>query len=379
MLGLATDYLGRKTALPRVSLLFLFGFIFGPGAFGILPEQSREWMPVISNIALLFVGFLLGGKLTKTNTLENGLVVISVSVSVVLVTLLVVSGGLFLIGMPLGVALLLGGIATATDPAATLDVIEETRANGKFTDTLVGIVGIDDAWGLIVFSMMLALVKILLGAESWLPLIGYAVWEMFGAIILGLVLGIPMAYLSGRIRPGEPLMLEVAGMVLLCGGIAQYLGVSYILSSMVLGIVVTNYAKHHDRPFHEIKNVEWPFMVLFFTLTGASLSVDNISQIGGLTLAYILFRIIARYAGCWPGAHITGARRSVKLWMGGALLPQAGIATGMALLAAAQFPEYAVTIIPLVVLATVVFELVGPIFTRISLSRAGDRSKMSRD
>lgn len=372
LLGLATDYLGRKTSLPRVSLLFLFGFILGPGALGILPQQSTEWMPLIANIALLFVGFLLGGKLTRANTLENGKVVMAVSLSVVLITVAVVTGGLLLIGASLTVALLFGGIATATDPAATLDVISETNAKGKFTDTLVGIVGIDDAWGLIAFSLMLAIVQVHSGSAAFLTILGAAGWELVGAVILGVLLGIPMAYISGRIRPGQPTLLEATGMVLLCGGIAQFIGVSYLLASMVLGMVVVNFAKHHDRSFHEIEDIEWPFMVLFFTLTGASLDLNNISQVGGLTIAYILLRAIARYVGCWPGARAVGAMNSVKFLMGGALLPQAGVAIGMALIAAAEFPELANTIVPVVVVATIFFELVGPICTRFSLRKAGD-------
>jgi len=205
LLGLATDYLGRKTTLPRVSLLFLFGFLLGPGALGVLPDHASEWMPVVTTIALLLVGFLLGGKLTRANTLENGVVVLFVSISVVLTTLLIVTVGLMAFGVSFTVALIFGAIATATDPAATMDVINEQGARGKFTDTLQGIVSIDDAWGLIVFSLVLAAVHMLTGAEGSLSVIGEALWELVGAIGLGVILGLPMAYISGRIKPGSSL------------------------------------------------------------------------------------------------------------------------------------------------------------------------------
>lgn len=372
LLGLATDYLGRKSSLPRVSLLFLFGFLLGPGALGILPEDSRQWMPVVANIALLFVGFLLGGKLTRANTQKNGKVVIAVSISMVVVTLLLVTGGLLLLGTSLTVALLLSSIATATDPAATLDAIKENNAKGRFTDTLVGIVGIDDAWGLIAFSLVLAVVQVVHGTSEVHTILSSAAWELFGAVMLGIVLGIPMAFISGRIKPGQPTLLEATGMVLFCGGIAQFIGVSYLLASMVLGIVVVNVAKHHERPFHEIENVEWPFMVLFFALTGASLDLGNLSEVGILAIAYIVLRTLARYIGCWPGAWFAGSVKSVRLWMGGALLPQAGVATGMALIASAHYPELANTFIPVVVIATIFFEIIGPLCTKVSLRKAGD-------
>ncbi len=375
LLGLATDFLGRKTALPRVTLLFLFGFLLGPGAFDILPKNASDWMPLITNISLLLVGFLLGGKITRANTIENGMVVLGVSISVVLTTVVVVAGGLLLMGVPVIVAILLGGIATATDPAATLDVIKENNAAGKFTNTLQGIVGIDDVWGLIAFSIVLAVAKTLSGEGASLQIVAYSLWELGGAVILGIVLGIPMSYAVGRVKPGQPTLLEALGMVLLCGGIAQYIGVSYLLSAMVLGVVVTNFAKHHERPFHELEDIEWPFMVLFFTLTGASLELSMLSAIALPIIGYIALRCLARLVGCWPGAVLAGGSDSVKKWMGGALLPQAGVAMGMALIASAQFPQYADVIIPVVVVATMFFELVGPVFTKIGLAKAGDLPK----
>jgi len=375
LLGLAADFIGRRTSLPRVSLLIIIGFLLGPGGLSILPHHASDWMPVVANIALLLVGFLLGGKLTRANTLENGVVVIFVSVSVVVFTLLCVIAGLVLLNVPLTVALLLGGIATATDPATTMDAIRESRASGRFTDTLQGIVAIDDAWGLLAFTLMLAVANLASGTDGSWVVISSALWELGGAVALGIVLGFPMAYMSGRINPGQPTLLEAMGMVLLCGGIALHLGVSYILASMVLGIVVTNFARHHERPFHEIEDIEWPFMVLFFTLTGASLTFDSLSSVGFLALAYIAFRTIGRVVGCWPGAALAGAIPTVRVWMGGALLPQAGVATGMALIAASQFPSLADTIIPVVIIATLFFELIGPICARVSLRKSGDTDR----
>ena len=382
LLGLAADYIGRRTSLPRVSLLILIGFVLGPGGLALLPHHASDWMPVVATTALLLVGFLLGGKLTRANTLENGAVVLFVSVSVVLVTMICVIGGLLWLDTSLTVALLLGGIATATDPAATLDAIRETRARGRFTDTLQGIVAIDDAWGLLAFTLMLAIASLAagnegmgsggIGSEGIWVVAGHALWELGGAVLLGILLGVPMAFISGRIKPGQPTLLEAMGMVLLCGGIALHAGVSYILASMVLGVIVTNFARHHERPFHEIEDIEWPFLVLFFTLTGASLTIESVSAVWPVAVGYIAFRAVGRYLGCWPGAVVAGAIPAVRNWMGGALLPQAGVATGMALIAASQFPHLADIVIPVAIVATLFFELIGPICARVSLRKSGD-------
>ncbi len=372
LLGLLTDSIGRRTKLPRVTLLFVFGFLLGPEVSNLLPAATQGWFGLIANIALLLVGFSLGGKMTLSTLRRNGKCVLYVSTSVVMITVIVVSGGLSLIGAPLTLAILLAGIATATDPATTLDAINETNAEGEFTDTLVGVVSIDDAWGLIVFSALLAAVSLGNGDHSGVTLMITAVWELVGAVILGLVLGFPMAYMSSRLPAGKTLLLEVLGMVLLCGGLAMYLEVSYLLSAMVLGMVVANFAEHQERSFYEVEEIEWPFMILFFVLTGASLQLDSLSSIWSLVLAFVVLRTLARALGAIPGAKLANAPTSVKHWIGLCLLPQAGVAVGMALIAATEFPDIADTIIQVVVVATIVFELIGPIVTRMCLVKAGE-------
>ncbi len=372
LLGLATDYLGRKTALPRITLLFLFGFLLGPGVFGVLPQITQGWLPLISDTALLLVGFLLGGKVTWASLKQNGRNVLFISISVVLSTIIVVGGGLYLLGVPFSVAILLAGVATATDPVATMDVIKENKSNGKFTDTLQGIVAVDDAWGLIAFSVILAIVSLQTGNAEAVAIITTATYELVGAVVLGFVLGVPMAFISGRIKPGQPTLIEALGMVFLCGGIAQWLEVSFLLAAMIMGIVVANFAKHHEQEFHEIEDIEWPFMILFFVLTGASLDPTVITNAGVITVAYIVLRVVARLAGSWPGGIVAGDDREITIWMGFTLLPQAGVATGMALIAAHRFPELRETLIAVVVVATVIFEMIGPICTRWVLVRVSN-------
>ncbi len=198
--------------------------------------------------------------------------------------------GLAILGAPLEVALLLAGIAPATAPAATLDVVRELRARGKFTDTLLDIVAIDDAWGLMLFSLLLAVTHILSGQGEVTGILLTGLWEVGGAILLGLTMGFPMSFLTGRILPGEPTQAEALGWVLLCGGLAVWMEVSYILAAMVLGVVVANFATHHRRPFHAIEAIEWPFMILFFLLAGASLHTETLAQVGTLGVAYIVLR-----------------------------------------------------------------------------------------
>ena len=372
LLGLFTDLLGRRTFLPRVTLLLLTGFAIGPSGLNLLPDFQEEWFPVVTNIALSMVGFLLGHHMTRSSLQRHGKIVLWISIGAVLATAMTVFIGLLLLGIRPDIALVLAGISLATDPAATIDVIREIRAKGEFSSTLENIVAIDDVWGLMIFSVLLAMAQTLYGQETGWDMLLLGGWEIGGAMLLGLVLGIPMAYLTGRIKQGEPTQAEALGLVLLCGGIAVFLNVSFILACMVLGATVANFAAHHRRPFTAIEGIEWPFMILFFILAGASLDLNALRATSLLGVAYILLRLIGRVIGAWGGGILSGASPVIRRWMGMALWPQAGVALGMALLASQHLPELKEVILPVAIGSTIVFELIGPVMTRKALIKAGE-------
>jgi len=374
LIGLSADLLGRLTALPRVTLLLVSGFLIGPAVFDWLPPFTEKLFPILTDIALAMVGFLLGQKLTLPALRKFGRSIIMLSIGETVATSLLVFSVLSLFGVPIVVALLLAGIAPATAPAATMDVVTESKAHGKFTDTLLGIVAIDDAWGLLIFSVFLAIAQATTGTSGAVDVLLVGAWEISGAILLGVLLGLPMAYITGRILPGEPTQAEALGIILLGAGLAVWLDVSYILASIVLGITVANFAQHHNRPFHEIEGIEWPFLILFFLLAGASLELDALAQVGVLGTAYIFLRVTGRILGTRLGGWIGGADPQTRRWIGLALLPQAGVAIGMALLASQRFPDYKHIVLPTILASTVIFELVGPVMTRYALQRMGEIS-----
>jgi Kef-type K+ transport system membrane component KefB len=355
-----------------VTLLLVFGFAIGPSGLDWIPDFERRWFPLTAHVALAMVGFLLGNALSLTRLREHGRAVLSISVCAVATTGLLVALGLFLIGVPLEVALLLGGISTATAPAATQDVVHEGKARGPFSETLLGIVAVDDALGLLLFSVLLVAARAAAGDVVALEGLGAPLWDVGGAILLGTALGLPMAWLAGRVRPGEPTLAEALGGVFLCSGLAVMFEVSYLLACVTLGTVVANVARHHERPFHAIEGVEWPLLILFFVLAGASLDTAALRTLGGVGLAYVVLRGIGRVAGAWIGSRAARAPKSFERWMGLALMPQAGVAIGMALVAAERLPELAAVILPITIATTTFFEIVGPVLTRLSLRRTGE-------
>jgi Kef-type K+ transport system membrane component KefB len=293
------------------------------------------------------VGFLLGQQISLSAMRKYGRTILWITAGKVAGASMIVAICLFILDVEIVAVLLLASIASSTAPAVLLDVVKEMRVKGKFVTIMLGIVALDDVWGLLIFTFMLAVVGAISGQGGTIDAIALGLGEIGGSLLLGVALGFPMAYLSGRIRPGEPTLAEALGMVALCTGIAVWLDLSPI-----------------ERAFNEIDGIEWPFMILFFLLAGASLHVDELFAVGWIGLVYIL----ARTAGTCCGAGIAGrfveAEKVIQRWMGVCLLPQAGVAIGMALLASQRFPEWKDTILPIVIGSTVVFEIVGPALTR---------------
>jgi Kef-type K+ transport system membrane component KefB len=367
LLGLATDFLGRRTFLPRVTLLLAFGIIIGDEVLGIIPTSVNSRFEMITVMALMMIGFLLGGKLTLKSIRNTGRQIAWISISAALGTTMVVTLALLAVGVPREIAILLGCIAAATAPAATVDTVLESGSNSLFSRLLLAIVAIDDVWALLLFSLGLSLTSLLSGTQGIFASLLDVSYEIGGALLLGSLIGLPAAYLTGRLKPGHPMLTEALGLVFICGGAAIWLDVSFLVATMAMGTVVTNLARHHEYPFHEIENIEWPFMVIFFMLAGASLDISMLAGLGMIGAIYLLSRATGKLLGAWIGARASHADKEVRRWMGLAMMPQAGVAIGMALLAASRFPEHRQTILSLVIGTTVFFELVGPVFTRMAL------------
>ena len=363
--GLGADLLARRLRLPRVTALLLAGLALGQSGAQVLPSPTEPVQQFLSVTALSMVAFLLGSSLSLDTLRSAGRAIVILSLAVVLGTLAVVSLGLWALGLPLGLALLLAAIATATDPAATQEVITQSRQDSLFTRTLKGIVAIDDAWGLIAFSLVVLVVQPLAGATGTetgaeTGIVMALLREVLGSILLGAAAGVLGGWLSGRLAPGQPLQIEALALVFTLTGAALALDLSYLITTMVAGAVLVNTAHHHDRAFHEIEHIKWPFMVLFFVLAGATLDLGAVAALGLLGAAFVSLRIVARVLGGWAGAQLGGTAPAHAMLYGPALLPQAGVAVGTALIASETFPQWADIIMPLTLGATVVFELLGP-------------------
>lgn len=379
LLGMLADEIGHRTQMPRVTLLILCGLAAGPAFLDLLPENLTQLYETLAVLALSMVAFVLGGKLSRVHLQNSGKAVTVVSASAVLSTAIVVFAGLALLGFPLELALILAALATATDPAATSDVIRQYRAKGPFTTILSGIVALDDIWGILVFAFCLMGAQALMGGDGSGALL-HAVWEIAGSLLLGAIVGLPAGYLSGRLQPGDPTLAEALGIVFLTAGLAIWLDLSFLLAGIACGAMVVNTGRHHTRPFYEIEHIEWPFMIFFFVLAGAALQPDLLLKLGLLGAAYVLLRLAGRLAGGWLGGKLSGGAGTDRSYLFGlSLLPQAGVALGMALVAAEVLPQFRDEILTVAIGSTIVFELLGPAATQLALKRVGETGKAGED
>lgn len=373
--GYFAHVVGRRAHVRRVTLLLLLGVAVGPHGLHLVPDAISHWFPVVAQLALSVVGFMLGERFLGRNLRDSGRLVFAVSIGESVGAALVVLLGLIAIGTPPVLATLLAGIAVASAPAATVDVIREIDARGRLTRTVLGVVAIDDAYAIIAFTVLLVITQAMSGDGIGGSILLHGAWELVGAIALGVLLGAPMAWVTGRVRPGELTLLEALGFVLLCGGVASLIGVSYLLACIVLGAVVANRASHHTRPFHAIEGVSQPFLVVFFVLAGFQLDPSTFVTVGLTGAGYLLLRTIGKVVGGYAGARAVRAPPALAKHVGWCLLPQAGVALGLGLLAAGRFPEIGSTILSLLIGTTFLFEIAGPVATRVSLVRAGEASR----
>lgn len=374
LLALGAHTLGQQLNVPRVTLLLMVGALAGPELLDIVPASASKNFSLVTELTLAMVGFLLGERMSFRD-LRQGRQAIIISLAVTLVTAAVIFLAAWAVTQNPAASLLLAAIATATDPAATLDVIKETESRGPLTRLVAQVVAIDDAWGAILFSILLVFAELFAGNGATIAAtMAHGVTEVGGALILGVLLGLPMAWMTGRLKPGEPMLLEAAGFVFLAAGIAGALEVSYLLTCMALGVTVANTARHHVRPFRSIEGISDPFLAMFFFLAGFGLDWAVLPTLGLLGSVYIFARIAGRIVGGYAGGLLAGSERQIRVRNGACLLPQAGVAMGLALVATDRMPELTY-LLPLVIGSTVLFELLGPPITMYNLRRAGEAGK----
>lgn len=376
LLGLLASKGTKKIKLPNVTGYIIMGLIAGPYVLNIIPLQTIESFSIISDVALGFIAFTIGGEFKLSYLKKVGKSPIIIAITEALGAVLLVDFVLIVTGHDLAFSLVLGAIAAATAPAATLMVVRQYKAKGPLTSTLLPVVAVDDAVALMLFGISVALAKSINshGQVSMIRTLLAPLVEILGALILGALLGVILSYLTKWFTGRGNRISATLSLILICIGLANLLGLSGLLASMMMSAVYVNTSKEYNKVFELVDRITPPIFILFFFLSGADLDIRILPTVGFIGILYIVFRVVGKVLGVAVGAKISKASPVVTKYLGFTLIPQAGVAIGLAATAMTIVPEYGPQIQTVVLCGTIIYELIGPVVTKLVLIKAGEIS-----
>ena len=390
--GLVFGELARLVKLPKITGYILAGICLNPQWLTIVPQDFTENIKLVTDISLSFITFSVGGTLLYSRIRILGKTILAITVFEAECALLAVIGGFILLsllsgkiglpaaaGMTIPLSILLGTLASPTDPSATLAVTHEYKAKGDVTSTIMGVAAFDDALGIINYSIGVSLAGLLLSHEGFNVSVSLLdpVLVIFGGAALGVIFGIIMNFMTAVLKKETEggLIVIVFAMLSLCYGAAAQIGVDQLLATMVMGSIVVNFNPLQDKIFGILERyTEELIFVLFFTLSGMQLKFSALSGSLFFIGCFIILRAIGKGTGTMLGASLSKASAKVKRYTFLGLIPQGGIVIGLALMIKANpvFAGVADSLIGIIIGATIIHEIIGPLLSKIALRKAGE-------
>ena len=369
--GLLFNRFAKLISLPNVTGYLVAGLLIGPSVLNLIPKDGTEALNVLVTLALGFIAYSIGGEFNINNIKAIGGKSIIITMFQALTAVGLVDITLCALGFDVPLALTLGAIAAATAPAATLMVVRQYRANGPVTRTLLPVVAMDDAVGLIVFAVSLALAQGMSGGGdmSFYTMVVQPLTEIVLSLAIGGAIGLIASIALRFFHSKDNFLCVSVAAVLLGTALADIWG---LLLCMSIGAIVCNLRKDADSIMEGCERWTPPLFMLFFVISGAELDLAAIPTVGMLGVAYLVARSAGKYLGTYIGSGIVHADEKIKKYLGLALLPQAGVAIGMAQICAAKLPMYSERITTVVLCATLIYELIGPVITKMALMKAGE-------
>ena len=411
LVGVLSTRLMKKVKMPHVTGYIITGILMGPFVFGLLfnhfsydgIENSIIYSYVnrigwVSNIALGFIAFTIGTSF-QTRTLK------AVGKKVLVITILEAVLASAFVFLALLVAhffapdvikwelvLTLSAIAAATAPAATLMVIKQYKARGEMVDTLLPVVALDDAAALILFAVLFQLAtSFSSGNFSFYSMLLKPLIEIGLSLVLGTVLGFFISFLNRFFKSRSNRLILCIISIFFSLGLYQLFKMpqlggfecSSLLMCMMAGAIYVNFTKNNSRTYEFLDRFTSPIYMMFFVLSGAGLNLKMLFSGSGSIVfliagIYLVFRVIGKYLGAFFGASITGCSKKVRRYLGLTLVPQAGVAIGLATTANALFSQNPATsdiaamILAIILTSTLIYELFGPLVSKYALSKAGE-------
>jgi len=381
-LGTLGGKICQQFKIPQVTGYILVGLLLGNSVLKLwTPETIKNFSPVV-NLALGIIGFMIGSELKLDMFRKRGKSIYSILFCEVLVTFTVVAFFVTLLTQKLYLGILFGALASATAPAATVDVLWENKTRGPLTTTLLAIVALDDVLALVLYGFASVIAKSLIMHEhvSWLHTLEAPFVEIGLAVAIGLIGAYILYWLIQFIKDRERILPFSLGVVMFTIGLASHFHIDLILSSMILGFTLTNIAPIESKEiFDAIKKFSTPIYVLFFVLVGARLdfSIFFGTGIGLIAVVYVLSRTFGKMSGSVLGGFIGEAHESVTKYLGMCLFSQAGVAIGMAISIyqnlsrlGPEANEVGLTIVNVIVATTFIVQIIGPLCVRFAVGKA---------
>ena len=405
--GLLMTRVIKPLGLRAVTGYLIAGVLIGPYCLGQLGEflgimglgfntsDYVEHFGIISDVALGFIAFSIGNEFRLSQLKQIGkqatVIAIFQAITATILVDLSLIGLSFILGqdnLPMGVAITLGAIATATAPAATLMVVRQYKAKGKLTDILLPIVALDDAVGLIVFAVSLGIAKGITpidGVTPTLDIMSIIVNPLI-EIALSLAVGAIMGFLLSQAEKffhsrSKRLSVSVTAVILavafskLATDIGTiHIGFSPLLTCMMLGTIFCNFCESSEELMDRVDRWTTPLFILFFVISGADLELNVLLAVTVVVvgIVYIVFRSLGKYFGAFFSSKFMGCDNNIVKYLGITLLPQAGVALGMSVTAKALGTDEGIMIRNIVLFSVLVYELVGPMLTKWALTKAGE-------
>ncbi|KYH34403.1 iron transporter MagA [Clostridium tepidiprofundi DSM 19306] len=374
--GIIFGKIMNKFKVPAVAGYIIAGLILGKSGFNIENGAIIDKLAFIGDFALGIIAFNIGSELEVSVIKKLGKSIFTIATFEALGAFVLVTASMLLLHQPISTALILGAVASATAPAATVMVLKEYNAKGPLTSTLLGVVAVDDAICLMIYSVASSIAKVFIKHEplTMYRVVVHPILEIILSIALGLSMGILLCYLIRISNRKEEMLPFTIGTLLLLTGITMKFSLSPLLSAMSLGVMVANVSSNRTKAFKYIEDFSSPVIASFFILAGSRLDISLLPKLGIIGIAYFVFRILGKVTGASFGAIVAKSPVVVKKYIGFGLFSQVGVAVGLAILVSREFAnsDLGSIVITILLATTIITEIIGPVFTKNAIIKAGE-------
>ncbi|NFA61037.1 cation:proton antiporter [Clostridium sporogenes] len=374
IVGVLFGKIMNRFKIPAVAGYIIAGLVLGVSGFNLENSIMIEKLSFIGDFALGIIAFNIGSELEVSVIKKLGKPIFIIAFFEATLAFAAVTIITLILGEKIYTALILGAVASATAPAATVMVLKEMKAKGPLTTTLLGVVAVDDAICLMIYSVASSLAKVFIANKSIsaYSIIVPPLVEIFFSLLAGFVLGAILIYILNKCSRDSEIQTLTLGAIIILTGLCIKFNLSSLLASMCLGITVANLSAHSNEVFSTIENFASPVITAFFVLAGARLDIRMIPKIGILGICYLVFRMIGKVSGASLGATISKAPEAVRKYIGYGLFSQIGVAVGLAIIVSREFKGTGLDtkVLTILLATTIITEIIGPLSTKTAIIKA---------